>query len=440
MAPISAALPERVLNLIRSQETASERLIGWVQLALVATFAGLYVVAPRPTDSLMAMFAPVPIALATYAIFTMIRLALSYRMHLPAWFLALSIFADTLLLLVLIWSFHLQYDQPPAFSLKVPTFIYIFVFIALRALRFDHRYLLMAGLSAALGWTVLVAAAVLGSADGAITRNFVTYIAGNGILIGAEFDKVLTILLVTVVLTIAVRRAKKTLMTAVREETAGREVARFLSSGVAEVIAKSRQQVRAGDAAERDAAILMLDIRGFTSFSKTVAPTEVVRMLTGFHSIAVPLIRAHGGVIDKFLGDGIMATFGAVEASRTAAADALRALDAVMLAAAHWRESLPAMGVSVPLEVNAAVAAGRVVFAAVGSDQRLEYTVIGEAVNLAAKLEKHNKTERCRALASAATFDLAVAQGYVPARPPEPRLGARVGGVADPLDVVILAA
>jgi adenylate cyclase len=80
------------------------------------------------------------------------------------------------------------------------------------------------------------------------------------------------------------------------------------------------------------------------------------------------------------------------------------------------------------------------VFATLGNGERLEYTVIGEAANLAAKLEKHNKIEATRALVCANTYDLAVAQGYSPTRVHERRGQCRVAGVLEPMDIVALAA
>lgn len=433
-------LPARVVSLIRAQEEVSERLVGWVQLGLVTTFGALYVLAPRPADAPMGgLLEPVPVTLTAYFLFTVARLALSYRGRLPAWLLLVSILADTALLLGLIWWFHIQYQQPAAFSLKVPTFIYIFVFIALRALRFDYRNVLIVGVAAAAGWAGLVFLAVMEDGKEALTRNFVTYLTSNRILVGAEFDKIFTILIVTAVLALAVRRAHQTLITAIREETAGREVRRFLSDGVAEAITRSDKVIEAGQAVERDAAILMLDIRGFTRFSTTVPPKDVVGMLTSFHARAVPLVREHGGVVDKFLGDGIMATFGAVEASPTAAADAVRALEAIMAEAERWQESFRAQGVAMPLAVNGAVAAGPVLFATLGNGDRLEYTVIGEPVNLAAKLEKHNKSEGTRALVSAEAYRRALAQGYTPPPTHVRRSGCQVAGVAGTVDLVALA-
>jgi adenylate cyclase len=149
----------------------------------------------------------------------------------------------------------------------------------------------------------------------------------------------------------------------------------------------------------------------------------------------VPVIRKHGGRVDKFLGDGILATFGAVHPSATYAADGLRALDDLMIEARRWAESCRAAGRFCPT-VNGALATGRVLFGAVGDDERLEYTVIGEAVNLSAKLEKANKDLGTAALCDVATYDLARAQGYVPPAQNSMLSAVAVSGLARPLDLV----
>jgi adenylate cyclase len=427
-------LPERVKAVIREQDRNSERLLGLVQLGIGLLFALVYMIAPRPEDAHASMFSPVPVALAGFIVFSALRLWLIMRAPVPGWFVALSIFADTALLLGLIWSFHLQYGQPPAFSLKAPTLIYIFVFIALRSLRFDPRYVLAAGLAAAVGWLVVTLAAIYASEPETITRSFGDYILGNRILIGAEVDKILAILLVTGLLAFGVERAKRTLITAIREETAGREVRRFLSRGVADAIARSETLVEPGQATERRAAIMMLDIRGFTRFSTTVSPREVVDMLTSFHARIVPIVRGNNGVIDKFLGDGVMATFGAVEPTQAPAADALNALEAILDEARSWKDELARRGIAV-LSVNGSVTSGTVVFATLGNEDRLEYTVIGEAVNLAAKLEKHNKVEGSLALVPAATLVEAMRQGFRARVAPRPRTSVAVAGVPAPIDL-----
>ncbi len=148
-------LPARVQAAIAAQQDASERLIGWFQLAVVLVFAALYAATPK-TFTAEAEFAPVPWALGIYIFFTVGRLAMAYRGAVGPVILYSSIVLDMLLLLGLIWSFHLQYQQPPSFYLKSPTLLYVFIFIALRALRFEARYVVAAGLVAAAGWLVLV--------------------------------------------------------------------------------------------------------------------------------------------------------------------------------------------------------------------------------------------------------------------------------------------
>lgn len=433
------ALPERVRQAIRAQEDQSEILIGWVQLVIVSVMGALYAVAPKTFDPGAGTVEPVPLALGGYFGFTLIRLGLAYRRALPRWLLELSIVIDMALLMGLIWSFHVQYQQPPSFYLKAPTLLYVFIFIALRALRFDPSFVLMSGVVAALGWAGLVAyAALTDPAGNMVTRDYIMYITDNRILIGAEIDKMMAILLVTAVLALALARGRRLLIRAVTEGMAARDLARFFAPEIVTRITRAEQQIRAGQGEARDAAILMVDLRGFTRLATTLAPDAVIALLTEYRARLVPAIHAHGGSIDKFLGDGIMATFGAAAPTASYAADGLRAIDAVLAAVDTWNRERVATGAP-PLEVNAALATGRVVFGAVGDRDRLEYTVIGDAVNLTAKLEKHNKTEAVRALTTAEAFAIAEAQGYRPPAPVEHRRACRITGVEQPLDLVVLA-
>jgi adenylate cyclase len=431
-----ADLPERVRLAVRDQEDATERLISWAQLAIVLTFGTLYFLAPKPAG---VDFAPVPWALGIYLAVTLGRLAWSHLGRLPDWALAMSVFVDVTLLMVLIWSFHIQYMQPPSFYLKAPTLLYVFIFIALRALRFDARFVILAGALAALGWGVLIAYVVyVDPGDTMITRDYIAYLTSNSVLLGAEFDKIISILVVTALIAAALYRAKDLLVRAVSEQTAARELSRFFAPEIAARIKGAEDHIRAGAGEMREAAILNLDLRGFTGLAGALPPQEVMRLLAEYQQRMVPVIRRHGGSIDKFLGDGIMATFGAVRPSQRPAAEALAALEAVMVEAAAWEAESEAAGRRCP-RVNGAVATGRVLFGAVGDDTRLEYTVIGEAVNLAAKLEKHNKELGVRALCDRTSYERAVAQGYTPAGAATPVTGARIAGLEEPIDLVVVA-
>src|SRR5262249_36398807 len=154
-------------------------------------------------------FEPLPWVLGTYAFVTAIRLGLAYARALGGVLLAASVVVDLGLLMALIWGFHIQYAQPPAFYLKVPTLFTVFIFIALPALRFEVRYVALAGISAAIGWACLVVYAVVTTPGAVVKRDFVAYMTGNRILIGAEVEKVLAILAVTAVLGLAIARARR---------------------------------------------------------------------------------------------------------------------------------------------------------------------------------------------------------------------------------------
>ena len=436
--PALAALPDRVRVAIAAQQDASEILIGWIQLAVVIIFGTLWAVAPKTIMGPEAL--PVPITLAIYFVFTLVRLRLAYIGRLPGWMLMTSVVVDMALLLGLIWSFHLQYQQPPSFYLKAPTLLYVFIFIALRALRFEARFVILAGLVAAAGWGLMILYVITANPfDTMITRNYVTYMTDNAILLGAEFDKIVSILVVTGIIALAIQRARTLLIRSIAEETAARELSRFFSPEIAARIKESDEQIAAGQGVFRDAAILTLDIRGFTKLTRDRDADEVIQLLCDYQGRVVPIVQAHGGAIDKFLGDGILATFGAAAASERPAADALAALDAIMASVEEWNTERRAAGQD-PVRIGGAIATGRVLFGAVGDASRLEYTVIGDPANLAAKLEKHTKAEGVRALTTLAAYEQAVSEGYPKRAELDLRPDRAIEGVEKPVSLVVLAA
>lgn len=434
-----AELPPVVRDRIAREQDKSERLISWIQLAIVCTFAVLYfssrVTAPMATH----IWLLTPLAIGLYFAVTIVRLIMAYRIRLGFLLLTFSIIIDMTLLYSLIWSFHLQYMQPPSFYLKAPTLLYVFIFIALRALRFEARYVVMAGIAAAIGWLALILYVICSDpANAMITRSYVAYLTSNAILIGAEIDKIISILVVTVVLALAVRRARFRLIEAVTGQQVKENLSRFFSPEIATHISRSGHQLMAGEGEAREAAILNLDVRGFTKLASLASPQEVMSVLADYQRQMVPIIQRHGGSIDKFLGDGIMATFGATRAQEDYAARALSALEECMQAASTWVEEQQRQG-RPALRINGAVASGRIIAGAVGDETRLEYTVIGDAVNLSAKLEKQNKVIGCRALALKETYDAALAQGYRPQGEHRAMPRVDVVGVALPVDLVAVA-
>jgi adenylate cyclase len=433
--PVPARIPERVGQAIRQEQDSSEILVSLIQLALVAVFAILYTLAPKafPAD---VPFEPVPWTLGAYCGFTLLRLWLAWRRLLTKGFLALSVIVDITVLMVTIWSFHLQYQQPAPIYLKATTLMYVFILIALRALRFEPGLVLLAGISGAVGWLIIVAYAVLANGGATITHSFATYAMSYEVLLGAELDKVLSILMVTAILALALLRARKLLVRATTEQLAATEMSRFFAPEVAGRIRAMDATIEPGQAEARDAAILMVDLRSFTPLAHRLDPHAVMALLSDYQSRMVAEIDRQGGSVDKFMGDGILASFGATRPSASYAADGVRAVESLMAAASQWTAERRAAGLPAPA-IGAALATGQVMFGAVGDQSRLEYTVIGDPVNLVAKLEKHTKQEGVAALCTAEAYQLALQQGYVPgAAVVEQRPGRVIAGVGGPIDLV----
>ena len=395
-------LPARVRDAIREQQDSSEIVVGWIQLSIVVTFSILYALSPNPYTA-DPVFAPEPWVLGAYFLFTLVRVLLAHRRKLPGWLLYVSVVVDMFLLLALIWSIHVKYGQPASFYLKVPTLLYVFIFISLRALRFEARYVLLAGAVAAGGWLLMVLYATRMAADDPmVTRNYVEYMTSNSILLGAEFDKVISVLIVTGILAVAITRARDLLVRSVVESTAAAELSRFVPSEVAAQVKTSDTRIEAGAGEVRDTTIFFSDLQGFTTLSEGMSPVELISTLNEyFAAVTEPIIR-HGGVINQYQGDAILATFNLPKALEDHAGCALQAAIEIQ----HILASRT-FGTDLRLTSRVGINSGVVVGGLVGAEDRLGYTVHGDDVNLAARLEALNKEHGTRIIVSERTRELA---------------------------------
>jgi len=431
-------LPERAQRIVDGETREAEMLSAWLVVAIAVFFNVLYAVSPKALDA-MGAFRPVPVVGGIFLVLGLVRVALARRGRMRGWLVPAFTVVDFGLLYGLIWSFHLQYQQPAAFYLKAPTFLLVFLFIAIRALRFEPRLVIFAGCVAAAGWVGMTAYALhAGDADGdgPVTRDFVTYMTSSSILVGAEVEKIVAILLFTGVLAIVIARGRRQLLTAALGLSATAELSRFFDPTIARRIT-SGDALAPGRGEMVEAAVLMADIRGFTRFVADHPPAEVMRLLVAYQQRMGAVIAEHGGAIDKFLGDGILATFGCTGASQTPAADALRAALALTGEAAVFGRAFAAAS-GRKVEIGFAAVFGRVLFGTVGNDGRLEYTVIGEPVNLAAKLEKHNKVGCTCVVTDAATLVKAEAEGFAATSAFRLVPGVTVEGVAGPVDLAVI--
>ena len=133
-------------------------------------------------------------------------------------------------------------------------------------------------------------------------------------------------------------------------------------------------------------AVMFVDIVGFTRMAGQQSPEEVVALLRQFHARLEAKVFEHQGTLDKFLGDGLLATFGTPEPGPCDAANALRCGRGMLADIENWNTARIKAGVE-PIKISIGLHYGAVVLGDIGSERRLEYAVLGDAVNVASRLE-----------------------------------------------------
>ena len=173
------------------------------------------------------------------------------------------------------------------------------------------------------------------------------------------------------------------------KEMIKRAFTRYVAREVVEEILKNPENM-ALTGERREVTVLFCDVRGFTPLSERLSPEDVVLLLNDFYNLMIETTFKHDGTLDKFLGDAVMAVFGAPLAHPDHSARAIRTAVAMREGIVGLNERRARDGKE-PIAVGIGVSAGEAVAGTVGTEDRMEYTVIGDSVNLAARLESNAK-------------------------------------------------
>ncbi len=191
---------------------------------------------------------------------------------------------------------------------------------------------------------------------------------------------------------------------------------RYVSAQIVEEILQSSEPVNL-KGQRKTVSILLSDIRGFTALSERLEPEELVRFLNSYLSEMIDIIFKHEGTLDKFMGDAILALFGAPVAHDD---DALRAVRTAVAMQEKLRELNGTWRINgwPNIEIGIGVSTGEVVVGNIGSEKRMEYTVIGQDVNYAQRIEALTKELPADILISESTYegtkDFVQAEKYEP--------------------------
>ncbi len=197
-----------------------------------------------------------------------------------------------------------------------------------------------------------------------------------------------------------VRRTRRLVADTAAEQLRRERLARYFPPQVAEHLDDAADLVAVGET--REVTLLFCDLRDFTALAERLSSREVVALLNGFHTAMVEAIFEHGGTLDKFMGDGIMAYFGAPIVQPDHAASAVRCAISMQARLADMNRERATRG-EPALRMGVGVHTGNVVLGDIGAPSRRDYTAIGDAVNVASRFEQLTKERGVPVLISGAT-------------------------------------
>jgi adenylate cyclase len=413
-AELERLVSGRVERAFRAEERAGLRLATHLLLAALAVIGVWLFVWVEPQrvlflETILALFAV--LALVNY------RVASGERPW-PGWDYAVVVANFTLLTFAMV-GYDLVFgdDWPPQMMLRNGTFVYFFLFLAVISLRYSPRLVLFAGICGALAWSVGVW--LIARSPGTLTG------MGHGLEMSPEvrldehldarfvdldvvIQDVVVLLLVATILAAGVWRSRRLVL---RQAVAAREranLARYFAPTMVDRLAHADQPL--GAVRAQPVAVLFADIAGFTRLAEQAAPEQVIALLRGLHARLEAAVFEHRGTLDKYLGDGIMATCGTPEAAPDDAANALAAARAMLASIDAWNRERAARG-EPPLRLSIGLHYGQVVLGDVGSARRLEFAVIGDAVNVASRLEELTRALDARLVVSDALVEQVQAGG-----------------------------
>ena len=226
--------------------------------------------------------------------------------------------------------------------------------------------------------------------------------AWTGAFVWAGYFLPITALLTAALAGYAFSLADRASVEQVEKQQARAMLSRYLPPRIVGEMLKNPAAARLGGK-RAELTVLFSDIRGFTTFSETLAPEEVVALLNHYLTVMTEVIFSYGGTVDKFEGDAILAFFGAPQRyeddPERAVRTALDMRDRLALLEDKWKEQTRS-----PLHIGIAINTGQAMVGNIGSQRRMEYTVIGDTVNLTSRLQDLTKEYGLSILISGSTY------------------------------------
>lgn len=317
---------------------------------------------------------------ATYCVVSIVSLILAWLRRNPLWLSPVFITIDAVLVVTLFHE-HLLGHTPREHDLNATNIAVAFLLLLHAAMSLNPKAVLHFAVVFLAGWlSFTVISLPLRGDDLSVAAHFVRF----------RLDGMLAFVFVvsTIMLLMLMRDHEHSLGRAIAAERQRANMQRFFAPEVAAEIAKSGLSF---GLTERAASVMFVDLRSFTRFAESATASDLASVLGEFRAVVSERVFAHGGTIDKFIGDAVLAVFGVPNETPNDKGNALAcALDVALNLSAWAERSLragrPALAAGIGLHE------GRVLFGVIESGRHAELTVLGDVVNVAQRLEQATKS------------------------------------------------
>jgi adenylate cyclase len=303
---------------------------------------------------------------------------------------------------------------PAPMRLRFGNELYLFFFLLGSLFTYSPRVVLCTGLAAATAWAVgtLWLLALPGSFTHLRTASTEQWIVAmldpRFVNLGNLGRQVLLLLLFSSGLAVAVSRSRRLVERQVETERARTNMARYFSPSVVDELAASDTPLHA--TREQSLAVLFVDLVNFTGWSAHATPDAVIRLLRDFHARMVAAVFTHDGTVQKYLGDGLMVTFGTPRPRPHDARNALSCARSMLAAVDAWNAERTARREEA-MQVGIGIHHGSVVLGDIGDERHLEFAVVGDTVNVASRLQELTRTLGGPLVVSAALVEAVRVEG-----------------------------
>ncbi|ETX08043.1 MAG: hypothetical protein ETSY2_07610, partial [Candidatus Entotheonella gemina] len=289
--------------------------------------------------------------------------------------------------------------------------VYYFMLLSMAAFTFSPRRMLVAGISAGLSWTAGVFWLV--ALPGTVTpwnhppnltpeQDYIVHLGPLFVDTHMWMQNLIILLLVSGILAFVVQRSQQLV---IRQATVTRQrasLSRYFSPNVLDEVMDSAGPLTT--VRKYDVAILFADIVGFTRLCETMPPENVMDLLRNYHSRLEAEVFRFGGTLDKFIGDAVMASFGAPQPGPQDATQSLRCAQAMLKTMADWNAERERVG-EVPIRIGIGIHYGPAVMGDVGSERCAAFAVIGDTTNTTSRLQSLTRSLDAEIVASQTLMD-----------------------------------